>query len=160
MKYCNFMLPETPISQSVVVQSSPAALNETCKELLSKLKTNNFSEENIFAVHLALEEAFLNAVIHGNRMNLNKEVKVDYSVGLGEVRISVTDEGEGFDPNSVPDPRCVENIYKTRGRGLLLMRSYMDVVKFNQHGNRVDMVKYKEDPPSIPNLGKNTMDDK
>ena len=54
------------------------------------------------------------------------------------------DEGDGFDPNDVPDPRCGENLYKIDGRGLFLIRSYMDVVEFNEPGNQVHMVRYKE----------------
>ena len=145
------MLSKTPISHSVVVESRLSANAEACEWILSKLETNNYSQDDIFAVHLALEEAFLNAVIHGNRMNPNKEVKIDCSVSPDEVKISVADEGEGFDLSAVPDPRCAENIYKTSGRGLLLMRSYMDAVKFSQDGNRVDMVKYKGSCHSTPN---------
>jgi anti-sigma regulatory factor (Ser/Thr protein kinase) len=54
----------------------------------------------------------------------------------------LTDEGEGFDPEAVPDPRNGENLLKTSGRGLLLIRSYMDEVMFNDRGNCVHMVKY------------------
>ena len=55
----------------------------------------------------------------------------------------MTDEGDGFDPQAVPDPRYGENLYKIKGRGLLLMRSYMDAVEFNERGNRVRMIRYK-----------------
>lgn len=147
-------------SHSVVLQSSPSAIDKTCKWILARLKTNNFSPEDIFSVHLALQEAFLNAIIHGNKMDPEKPVKIDYSVGPGEVRISMTDEGKGFDPNSVPDPRRPENLYKTNGRGLLLMRTYMSVVEFNRQGNRVNMIKYKQNPPSTPNKGSNTVNNK
>jgi len=145
------MLPETPNSYSVVVQSSPSAIDETCGWILSKLEANNFSAEDIFSVHLALQEAFFNAIIHGNEMDLEKPVKIDYSIGPDVVTISMTDEGKGFDPDAVPDPRRPENLYKTDGRGLLLIRSYMDVVEFNQRGNRVSMIKYKGGPPAAPN---------
>ncbi len=67
-------------------------------------------------------------------------------MGEGKVEISMTDEGRGFDPNAVPDPRYGENLYKAGGRGLLLICSYMDIVEFNERGNRVRMVKYKERP--------------
>lgn len=114
--------------------------------ILPKLKAHNFSEDDIFAVHLAMEEAFINAVRHGNKMDPQKEVKIDYFVDEGRVEISMTDEGQGFDPDVVPDPRCGENLYKTGGRGLLLIRSYMDVVEFNNRGNCVHLVRYKERP--------------
>jgi len=124
----------------------PSTITEVCKQILSELEANNFSEEDIFAVHLALQEAFLNALRHGNKMDAGKEVKIDYLVDSDRIEISMTDEGNGFDPESVPDPRLGENIYKIEGRGLLLMRSYMDVVKFNEPGNCVHMVRYKEKP--------------
>jgi len=130
----------------MVIASTPSAIDGEFRWILSKLKANNFSQEDIFAVHLALEEAFLNAVQHGNKMDPDKEIKIDYSVSLDKVEISMTDEGNGFDPDAVPDPRCDENLYKPEGRGLLLMRSYMDVVEFNERGNRVRMVRYKGKP--------------
>ena len=140
------MVSKTPISRSVVIESTPSAIVGVCRRLLSELEANNFSQEDIFAIHLALEEAFLNALKHGNKMDPDKEIKIDYSVSLDEVGISMLDEGEGFEPESVPDPRCGENLYKNEGRGLFLMRSYMDVVEFNGRGNRVHMVRYRERP--------------
>jgi len=140
------MVLETPSSYSVVVESRPSAIGEVCRQILSKLQGNSFSEDDIFAVHLALEEAFINAVTHGNKMDPSKEVRIDYSVGADKVEISIADQGEGFDPQQVPDPRVGENLYKPDGRGLLLINSYMDVVKYNEKGNRVYMVRYKEKP--------------
>jgi serine/threonine-protein kinase RsbW len=140
------MVPETAYTRSVVLGSTPSAIAGVCEWILAKLKDNNFGEDDIFAVHLALEEAFINAVKHGNKMDPSKEVKIDYSVGSDKVGISMTDQGNGFDPDSVPDPRYGENLYKTEGRGLLLIRSFMDVVEFNKRGNRVHMVRYKAKP--------------
>jgi serine/threonine-protein kinase RsbW len=140
------MASTRPISRSTAVPSRPTAIVEVCKKILSELEAGDFSQEDIFAVHLALEEAFINAIKHGNKMKPDKEVKVDYSVASDKVEIFMTDQGGGFDPNSVPDPRSGENLYKTEGRGLLLINSYMDVVEFNEQGNRVHMVRYKEKP--------------
>jgi serine/threonine-protein kinase RsbW len=140
------MALRTPATRSMAVGSTPSAIVEVCKWILPKLEANNFSQEDIFAVHLALEEALINAVKHGNKMNPDKEVKIDYSVSPDKVEISMTDQGDGFDPEAVPDPRLGENLYKNEGRGLLLMKSYMDVVEFNERGNRVCMVRYKEKP--------------
>ncbi len=142
------MESETPISHSTVVESTSSAVNSVCESILNGLKANHFGEEDIFAVHLALEEAFINAVKHGNKMDEAKEVRIEYSVTRNKVEVTVTDEGEGFDPDTVPDPRYGENLYKPEGRGLFLMRSYMDVVTFNERGNSVCMVKYKEKPNS------------
>ena len=148
------MASETPISRSIALESTPVALMEANRWVLSQLKANGFSEEDIFAVHLASQEAFTNAITHGNKMSPDKEVKIDYSVGLDKFEVSMTDEGEGFDPGAVPDPRCGENLYKPAGRGLLLMRSYMDVVEFNEHGNSVYMARYRGKPPLAKTLGK------
>jgi len=97
----------------------------------------------------ALEEAFENAVKHGNKMDPAKKVKVEYSVDSDKIEISITDEGNGFKPNSVANPRLGSGLYKTSGRGLLLMNSYMDAIKYNDRGNSVYMVRYKEKPDVI-----------
>jgi serine/threonine-protein kinase RsbW len=110
----------------MAIASTPFAIAEVCEWILPKLKAHKFSEEDIFAVHLALEEALINAIKHGNKMNPDKEVKVDYSVSLDRVEISMTDEGTGFNPEAVPDPRLGENLYKSEGRGTLLMQSAID----------------------------------
>ncbi len=141
------MVSKAPISKSIVVESRPSAIEKVCKQILSKLEANGFNKDDIFAVHLALEEAFLNAVKHGNKMDPTKEVKIDYSVGLDKIEISVMDEGEGFEPEAVADPRYGESLYKPGGRGLLLINSYMDMVKFTERGNGLHMVRYKEKPP-------------
>jgi len=140
------MAKVSPVSCSVLVESRPSAITDVYRRIVSKLEGNGFSEDDIFAVHLALEEAFINAVRHGNKMDPSKKVRVDYSVGKEAVEISITDEGKGFDPETVPDPRVGKNLYKPEGRGLLLISSYMDVVKFNERGNCVCMVRYKEKP--------------
>ena len=140
------MASEAPISCSIVVESKPSAVVEVCKQILPKLEANSFGKDDIFAVHLTLEEAFLNAVKHGNKMDPNKKVKVDYSVDSDKVEICITDEGNGFQPDAVADPRFGEGLYEPGGRGLLLMNSYMDTVKYNERGNSVYMLRYKEKP--------------
>jgi serine/threonine-protein kinase RsbW len=130
----------------MVVESKSSAVVDVCKQILSKLETYNFGKDDIFAVHLTLEEAFLNAVKHGNKMDPTKKVKVDYSVDSDKVEISITDEGEGFEPDAVEDPRFGSGLFEPGGRGLLLMNSYMDTVKYNERGNSVYMVRYKEKP--------------
>lgn len=140
------MALRTPTTRSMAIESTSSAIVEVCEQILPKLEANNFSQADIFAVHLALGEAFINAIKHGNKMNPDKEVKIEYSVSSDKIEISMTDQGDGFDPETVPDPRRGENLYKSEGRGLLLMQSYMDVVEFNERGNGVRMVRYKEKP--------------
>ena len=126
------MVLEEATKRTVVVESTAAAMAEPRQWLLSQLEGHGYAQDDVFAVHLALEEAFYNAVKHGNRMDSTRQVKLEFVVGPEQVEVSMTDNGGGFDPNSVPDCRLGENLYKTEGRGILLMRSYMDVVEFNK----------------------------
>lgn len=137
------MASKPPIRQSLVVQGKPTAVERVCKQILAELDANEFTEDNIFAVHLALEEAFVNAVTHGNKMDPDKKVRIEYLINGDKIEISLTDQGDGFDASLIPDPRWGDNLYKTGGRGLFLIRSYMDIVEFNEQGNRIRMVKHK-----------------
>ena len=140
------MTSETPTNYSIVVESNPSAVVGVCKHILSKLEENNFGKDDIFAVHLTLEEAFQNAVKHGNKLDPSKTVRVDYTLSPDKIEISITDQGPGFKPEAIDDPRFGENLFKPGGRGLLLMNSYMDKVQYNEKGNSVYMVRYREKP--------------
>lgn len=140
------MTSKTPTNYSIVAESNPSAVVGVCKQILSKLEENNFGKDDIFAVHLTLEEAFLNAVKHGNKMDPTKKVQVDYSLSPDKIEIYITDQGPGFKPEAIDDPRFGENLFKPGGRGLLLMNSYMDKVQYNEKGNSVYMVRYREKP--------------
>lgn len=137
------MASTAPNTCSLMAESKLSAVSGVYSLILSELEANSYDADNVFSVHLAFEEAFANAVKHGNKNELTKKVKIEYSVSSDKVEVVITDEGAGFDPSAVPDPRYGENLYKANGRGLLLMRSYMDVVEFNKKGNRVRMVRYK-----------------
>lgn len=140
------MTAELPITYSIVLDSKPSAIVGLCSKILSELRSNSFSQDDIFAVHLAVEEAFINAIRHGNKFDPAKKVTIEYLIGSDKVEIFMADQGKGFDPKLVPDPRLGENLYKPGGRGLFLINSYMDIVKFNERGNRVHMVRFKEKP--------------
>jgi len=107
-----------------------------------RVKGAGYCADAVFAVKLALEEALINAVKHGNRDDPAKTVTIEYDVDAREVRIAVTDEGEGFRPADVPDPTADENLECPTGRGIMLMRAYMDRVDYNRQGNSVRMVKF------------------
>jgi len=109
--------------------------------LLEELQQNDYSEVAVFAVRLAVEEAINNAVKHGNAMDPCKTVEFTYEVTRECVDIKVCDEGPGFDYSHVPDPTLAENLDKPTGRGVMLMRAYMDTVEYNEKGNELHMVK-------------------
>ncbi|HVF67326.1 MAG TPA: ATP-binding protein [Pyrinomonadaceae bacterium] len=93
---------------------------------------------------IALDEAFVNAVKHGNRHDTQKLVRITADLSTKEARFTIEDEGEGFDVTGIPDPRDPENLFKTSGRGVLLIYNIMDEVEYNDRGNRLTMVKRPE----------------
>ena len=137
------MVEKGLVHKSRVVASCVSAIESLCRELLDDVKTCGFDEDGVFAIHLAMEEAFVNAVRHGNKADEQRCISVECFITPEKFDISISDEGSGFAPKTVPDPRCEENLYKSSGRGLLLMRSYMDVVEHNDVGNCVHMIKYR-----------------
>lgn len=140
------MTSETPTSYSIEVASKPSEVVRVCEEVLARLTEKGFGKDDVFAVRLTLEEAFLNAVRHGNKLDPSKTIRVDYAVSEDKLEITITDQGEGFKPDKVEDPRFGDNLFKPGGRGLLLMNSYMDTVRYNDQGNSVYMVRYREKP--------------
>jgi serine/threonine-protein kinase RsbW len=141
------MASETSNTCSVVLDSSPTAGAKVCQDILARLDEEGYNKDDAFAVHLAFEEAFANAVKHGNKLDPQKKVTVSYTVDNHKVVISITDEGPGFDPSGVPDCRCGKNLFKPNGRGVLLIHSYMDMVGYSDQGRTVQMTRYRERPP-------------
>lgn len=89
-------------------------------------------QERINGLLLAVTEATTNAIIHGNKNNKLKLVRISVFVENSTITIKIKDEGKGFDPSIVPDPTDPENLLKDSGRGLYLMRVYMDGLTYNQ----------------------------
>ncbi|HEX3558206.1 MAG TPA: ATP-binding protein [Pyrinomonadaceae bacterium] len=93
---------------------------------------------------IALDEAFVNAVKHGNKQDHKKLVRISADLSAKEARFTIEDEGEGFNVNNIPDPRDPANLFKASGRGVLLIYNIMDEVEYNERGNRLTMVKRPE----------------
>jgi serine/threonine-protein kinase RsbW len=94
--------------------------------VLQIAEESGFKEEDLHKIGMAVREAMVNAVVHGNRYNLKK--KVHLTVGFDHDRLSVwiADEGEGFDLRDLPDPLAEENLLRQSGRGLLLIQAFVD----------------------------------
>ena len=105
---------------------------------VEKLGVVKAEQSNLF---VALDEAFVNAVKHGNKFDAKKLVRIIAEVSSAEARFTIEDEGEGFDVNSIPDPLDPTNLFKTSGRGVLFIYNIMDEVKYNERGNRLTMIK-------------------
>ncbi len=116
------------------------------EELLERLQGENWTSREIFGIRLALEEAVVNAIKHGNCLDPNKQVHVICQSSSEKIWIKISDEGPGFDPESVPDCTDAEHIDVPHGRGIMLMRNFMSRVEYNDQGNVVTMEKVRETP--------------
>jgi serine/threonine-protein kinase RsbW len=112
-----------------------------CDRVTAAVVAAGYSNYDAFTVRLAVEEAVINAVKHGHRADPTKTVRLSYSLSPDQVLVHIEDEGPGFDPSQVADPLNPENVDRTTGRGLLLMRHYMSWIKYNERGNRVTLCK-------------------
>lgn len=120
------------------------AVQKAGQEVMDEVARQGYDESCSFSIRLALEEGLINAVKHGNKMDTSKTVELEYDITPEQVEIIITDEGDGFDCCCVPDPTCDENLEKPSGRGVMLIRAFMDVVEYTEPGNRVRMVKRRE----------------
>jgi serine/threonine-protein kinase RsbW len=126
------------------IASDPALARQVLDELLGQLEAQAWPQRDIFAVHLAVEEALVNAIHHGNGSDARKTVRVVCLLNRDMVRIEITDQGRGFDPGALPDPTCDDRLHAPCGRGIMLMKAFMSRVGFNDRGNTVTMEKVRE----------------
>jgi serine/threonine-protein kinase RsbW len=125
----------------VVIPSDTAEARRIQDDIERLIQTRKASDQEVFSVRLALEEALVNAIKHGNEMDRSKKVYVSYRFSGDRLEVRITDEGKGFDPSDVPDPTAIENLERPCGRGLMLMKHYMTEVEYNDSGNSVAMAK-------------------
>lgn len=123
----------------------PSDLNEArrVQEEIGALLQTAFGEHDLFAIRMAVEEALVNAIKHGNQMDPGKSVRVVYALTHDNFQVHITDEGPGFNPEDVPDPTAPENLERPCGRGLLLIRHYMSDVSFRDGGKTISMFKHR-----------------
>jgi serine/threonine-protein kinase RsbW len=121
------------------------AVLEYLLDRVAKLGLVQIEQSNLF---VALDEAFVNAVKHGNRQDPEKLLRVTAELSAREAIFTIEDEGEGFDVAEIPDPRDPANLFKSSGRGVLLIYNIMDEVEYSERGTRLKMVKR---PEGLPN---------
>lgn len=130
-----------------VIPSTLDALDSLLEEATAVVKEMCCVPEEIGDVELALQEALANAILHGNQSDSNKKVVVacfcECEAG-GGLLLVVRDEGAGFDPSEVPDPTRAQAIYSGHGRGIFLMRQFLDEVRFRNGGREVELRKRGE----------------
>jgi len=126
----------------LMAASQIGRINSVVKKLMTLLRRTCCPPEHEFAVETALREGLANAILHGNRNDPRKKVRVHCGCeAAGGIRITITDEGSGFDSSKLPDPTVGENLAFGHGRGLFLIRRLMDEVTFENGGRQIRMRK-------------------
>lgn len=136
-------LPSPPAkAQSISIHPTTDGLQCVRDSIDEALRDADYDRTNAFAVRVALEEALCNAARHGcSPEDPNCTIEVVYHVTPEDVYLRITDNGPGFDPTAIPDPTLDENLESATGRGLLLMRAYMNSVQYSPSGNCVVMTR-------------------
>jgi serine/threonine-protein kinase RsbW len=111
-------------------------LENLIEDIADKFK---ISEDTFANMMTCLNEAAINAIVHGNKLDANKKVIVNADVDAKRAIWTLTDEGEGFDYNHLPDPTTEENLEKLTGRGVFILKQLADQCIFNSRGNEVEL---------------------
>ncbi len=103
-----------------------------------------FEENEVMQISMAVREAAINAVLHGNEYDPAKKVTLNFEKTARDLVITIQDQGHGMDPESIPNPLAPENLLKSSGRGIFLMRSFMDEVQIHPShaGTEIKLVKH------------------
>jgi serine/threonine-protein kinase RsbW len=123
------------------VDNAEQAANQVATEM-------GFTEEEILQIAMAVREAAVNAVLHGNAYDPAKKVSLDFQRSGDDLIITIRDQGKGLDPSKIPDPLAPENLLKTSGRGIFLIRSFMDDVQIKPSttGTEIKLIKHVHGP--------------
>ncbi len=136
-----------PVSR-IVNQSLDSTLEsvDSAEDLaVDMARSAGFGEDDLVKIGMAVRESMVNAVVHGNRYNSNKKVRLSVATGGERLTVRIADEGEGFEFERLPDPLSPENIMRTSGRGIFLIRSFVDefqIRRLEPAGTEVTLVKY------------------
>ena len=129
---------------SYTLESTLESVNQAEKKAFDMAAGAGFVEDEQYHIAMAVREAAVNAVLHGNAYDPAKRFMVAYETTLDALVITITDQGKGLDPSCLPDPLAPENLMKGSGRGIFLIRAFMDEVKFrNTHpGTEITLIKH------------------
>ncbi|MEM7576871.1 MAG: ATP-binding protein [Planctomycetota bacterium] len=114
---------------------------EVERAIVDDVTAGGFGDKQMFAIRLALAEVLANAVRHGNDQDPEKMVTAEWTVTAERFTLSVEDEGDGFNPDDVPDPTLEENLLRPCGRGVMLMQAYLTEIRYENGGRRVVLTK-------------------
>lgn len=127
------------IEDTIVIPSDLSNINQIEKLIDNQSSILKFDDEVYGKLLLSVVEAVNNSIVHGNKSDVNKKVTIDYVIDNNYITYVVSDEGKGFDYNSIPDPTLEENLEKDCGRGIYLMRHLSDSIEFSNNGSTVTL---------------------
>ncbi len=138
-----------PVKLEIMIPSNTADGLSAQEKLVALMEKFEYSMRDVFAMRLSLEEAITNAIRHGNKFASDKNVIIRCDIGTDKMRVVIVDEGDGFDPEDVPDPTLEEFIERPCGRGLMLMRAYLNICEYSDGGRCLTMERERNSPLPI-----------
>lgn len=128
---------------SYTMDSTLEAVNDAEALAVRFAEETGLDESEVMQISLSVREAAINAVMHGNQRDPAKKMTLSFERTPGEMIVTIRDEGPGLDVTSIPDPLAPENLMKTSGRGIFLIRTMMDEVQFRtlHPGSEIKMIK-------------------
>ena len=138
------MAENSPSVRETVERSFDSTLDsvDSAEELVSGLAGRaGFNDEDLLKIGMAVREAMVNAVVHGNRYSAHKKVRFALSYEAGRLTVKISDEGEGFDVDHLPDPLSPDNLLRSSGRGIFLIRSFLDEVEIRRSRRAIKLVQ-------------------
>jgi len=116
------------------------------EQLMEALNLAGWQGSDLFRIQMAIEEAMVNAIEHGNKRDPDKKVRCIFEVTTEKVVMDITDQGCGFDHRNVADPTLDDRVDQPRGRGVMLIRELMSETHYNEIGNKITMIKFRSAP--------------
>ena len=127
------------MEETLVLESEMNSISQVEKLIDAQAQMLNIDDEVYGKYMLSVVECVNNAIVHGNKMDKNKKVTMHYHISNTKIEVTVSDEGDGFDPDSLPDPTAEENLERDCGRGIFLMRHLSDELEFANNGRTITM---------------------
>jgi serine/threonine-protein kinase RsbW len=126
------------------LESSLDSVNRVEQAAEEMARTAGLEEEDIYRIAMAVREAAVNAVLHGNSYDPEKSITASFESTADSLIVKIADQGKGLDPETLPDPLAPENLLRGSGRGIFLIRSFMDEVHFRQlhPGTELTLIKH------------------
>lgn len=125
--------------KKLVIKSDVSELRKVEEFLINIFIEYNLENKYFNKIYLCISEAVINAIKHGNKNDLNKQVSIIAECNNEEINIQIEDEGEGFDIRNVNNPTLKENINKESGRGIFIIKNLSDKIEYNEKGNQVQL---------------------